>query len=138
MQQSVIPESVLNRLRDKTAATRIAVVGASSDPAKYGNIIVKNLLRQGYTVLPVNPRGGTIEGLPAYSDVSEVPGPVHVLDIVTPPAVKRAFLQRLDPALAGAVWLQDGSFEPEDIPIAKSRFPVVVHDACIMVVTRMV
>ena len=43
--------------------TRIAVAGASSNPEKYGNKIVRNLLGKGYTVLPLNPREETIEGL---------------------------------------------------------------------------
>lgn len=136
MRPSTIPASVTTRLQDKSATTRIAVVGASNDPGKYGNTIVLNLVRQGYTVLPVNPRGGVIAGLPAYADLASVPGPIHVVDVVTPPGVTRGLLERLDPAAAEAVWLQDGSFDDEVLRFAKLRFPVVVHDACIMVVTR--
>ena len=50
----------------RSTKTRIAVVGASNDPSKYGNIIVKNLMAHGYDVVPVNPKEATIAGLPAY------------------------------------------------------------------------
>lgn len=124
------------RLRDKSPATRIAVVGASNDPDKYGNIIVRTLAGHGYTVLPINPKAATIAGLPAYSDLASAPGPVHIVDLVTPPDVTRQVVQRLDPAAVDVVWLQDGSFDDEVIRLAESRFPVVVHHACIMVVAR--
>ena len=34
----------------------IAVVGASADPAKYGNMAVRAWQEAGWTVYPVNPR----------------------------------------------------------------------------------
>jgi predicted CoA-binding protein len=136
MRPSSIPESVSERLRDKSAGTRIAVVGASNDPDKYGNIIVRNLDRQGYAVLPVNPKGGEVAGLTAWPDLASVPRPIDIVDMVTPPSVTRKVLEALDPLSVGAVWLQDGSFDDEVIRLAESRFPVVVHHACIMVVTR--
>ena len=50
------PADVIAILKDRSVATRIAVVGASNDPAKYGNVIVRNLHGKGYAVLPVNPK----------------------------------------------------------------------------------
>ena len=35
---------------------KFAVVGATDNPEKYGNQIVKNLKNRGYEVYPVNPR----------------------------------------------------------------------------------
>ena len=35
---------------------RIALVGASNDPAKFGNRIFRDLVAKGYAVWPVNPR----------------------------------------------------------------------------------
>jgi uncharacterized protein len=135
MPQGAIPVSVEARLSHKDATTRVAVVGASNDPDKYGNVIVQNLAAKGYAVLPVNPREPTIAGLRAFPDVASVPRPVHVVDVVTPPAVTRKVLEALDPASVDAVWLQDGSFDDGVLAFAAARFPVLVHHACIMVVT---
>ena len=131
-----VPYIVATRLLARDASTRIAVVGASNNPEKYGNIIVQNLAGKGYTVLPVNPREPIIAGLPAFASLAEVPRPVHVVDFVTPPAVTLQVLKVLDPATVEAVWLQDGSFDDEVLAVAAKRFPTVVHHACIMVVTN--
>ena len=127
------PPEVLEKLRQRGPGTRIAVVGASNDPAKYGNVIVRNLAAKGYTVLPVNPREAAIAGLPAYPSLAAVPGPVDIVNVVTPPAVTLGILR--EAALLGlpAVWLQDGSYDDAVLEEA-ARAPFrTVHEACIMV-----
>jgi len=131
-----IPAEVAERLRRKDAGTRIAVVGASNDPSKYGNIIVKNLQGKGYTVLPVNPKEREIAGLRAFATLADVPRPVHAVDFVTPPPVTLKVLEGLDPSSVDAVWFQDGSFDDAVLAFAEGRFAAVVHHACIMVVTN--
>ena len=76
----------------------IAIVGASSDPSKFGHKAVKAYLRQGYDVYPVNPKGGEIAGCQVYTSLADVP--VERLDRITvylPPAVG---LQMLDEIVA--------------------------------------
>ncbi|WP_373501666.1 acetate--CoA ligase family protein [Desulfococcus sp.] len=57
----------------------VAVIGATANPKKGGNIIVANLTK-GYTgrIYPVNPRYGEIEGLKCYPSVMDVPDPVDL------------------------------------------------------------
>ena len=45
----------------------VAILGASADRTKFGNKAVREFLARGYTVYPVNPKGGEVEGLPGYS-----------------------------------------------------------------------
>ncbi len=52
----------------------VAIVGASADRGKFGNKAVRAYLADGYTVWPVNPRGGRIEGLDVYRSLAELPG----------------------------------------------------------------
>lgn len=124
------------KTRLRRTATRIAVVGASNDPSKYGNIIVNDLKRQGYVVLPVNPREATIAGLPVFRSLADVPKPVDIVDVVTPPPVTRKVLQDAAAAGIGLVWLQDGSFDDAVLEEAKAAPFKTVHHACIMVVAR--
>lgn len=130
------PPEVLALLRNKTSATRIAVVGASNAPAKYGNVIVRDLASKGYTVLPVNPREKEIAGLPAYPDLASVPGPVHLVNVVTPPEVTRRVLEEAARLGLPAVWLQDGSYDDEALAIAAAAPYKTVYEACIMVVSN--
>ncbi len=67
-------------------ARSIAVVGASHDKHKLGNVVTHNLLSLKYrgTVYPVNPKGGTLYGRAVYPSVTEIPYDVDVALIVVP------------------------------------------------------
>ncbi len=130
------PAEVLDVLRRRGPQTRIAVAGASKDPSKYGNIIVRNLMDKGYTVLPVNPREDAIEGLPVAHSVAELAKPVDILVVVTPPPVTLGILRQAADAGLPAVWLQDGSFDDTVLELAAASPFKTVHHACVMVVSN--
>lgn len=130
------PPDVLEILRRRGPQTRIAVAGASNDPEKFGNRIVRNLLGKGYTVLPLNPREETIEGLKVYHSLAELPGPVHILDVVTPPAATLKLLREAAELGLPVVWLQDGSFDEAVLEFARTAPFRTVSDACIMVASN--
>ena len=62
----------------------IAVVGASTKEHTIGSDIMKRLQEYKFTgkIYPVNPKGGIIEGLQAYTNVNEIPGEVDLAIIV--------------------------------------------------------
>lgn len=61
----------------------IAVIGASNE-MEYGGRVMYNLRRAGYSgaIYPVNPRQTVIQGIPAYADVRDIPGPVDLAVLV--------------------------------------------------------
>lgn len=129
-----VPDSVRDILRKPAA--RVALVGASASPEKYGNIIYRDLASRGYTVLPVNPSGADIEGQPSYRSLAEVPGPIDIIDVVIPPKASLAMVQALDPSICDVLWFQPGSFDDAVVEAATKRFPTVIAGDCIMVVAR--
>lgn len=64
----------------------VAVLGASKNPDKLGNIIVDNIITGGYTggIFPVNPTADRILDLPAYASVEDVEEDIDVAVIVLP------------------------------------------------------
>jgi len=71
----------------------VAVVGASRDPAKIGNIILRNIKQCGFPgrILPVNPRETEVEGLPCYPTASALPEVPEMAVLAVPAqAVARA------------------------------------------------
>ncbi|MBN1624851.1 MAG: CoA-binding protein, partial [Clostridia bacterium] len=50
-----------------------AVVGANTDPEKYGNMIYRKLKSRGYRVYAVNPVYKEIDGDECYSNLSSLP-----------------------------------------------------------------
>ncbi|HPD57133.1 MAG TPA: acetate--CoA ligase family protein [Smithellaceae bacterium] len=67
------------------SARSIALIGASPNPFKGGNFILKNLIAtfRG-DIYPVNPKYKTIEGLPCYAAVREIPDAVDMAIIFVP------------------------------------------------------
>ena len=65
----------------------VAVVGASTNPAKIGYRVVENIVSGGYpgAIYPINPKGGEILGLPTFPSVEAVEGEID-LAIVSVPA----------------------------------------------------
>jgi len=53
----------------------VALIGASNNPAKYGWIILANIIANGYNgrIYPINPREDKIWGLRDYRSISDVP-----------------------------------------------------------------
>jgi acetyltransferase len=65
----------------------VAVIGASATPGKVGHTILSNMLAAGYTgkLMPVNPKGGEIEGMAVTADVADLPRGLDLAVIAVPP-----------------------------------------------------
>ena len=65
----------------------VAVVGASTNPARASNIVVKYLLGKKYRTYPVNPvyAGQKILGQLCYAKLADLPGPIDAVDIFRRP-----------------------------------------------------
>ncbi len=88
----------------------VAILGASTDRAKFGNKSVRAHLRAGYDVYPVNPKADWIEDCQTYASLREIP--VEHLDrisIYLPPTVGMSVLPEIAAARAGEVWFNPGS-----------------------------
>lgn len=68
----------------------VAVVGASGTPGKVGHTIVSNMVQAGFKgrLIPVNPQGGEILGLPVATDVADLPRKLDLAVI----SVRRRFV----------------------------------------------
>jgi acetate---CoA ligase (ADP-forming) len=89
----------------------VAVVGASSDPAKRGHRAVLALLEAGYAgrIIPVNPAGGTLLGLPVVRGPYELEAPPDLALVCTPAAtVPRVLEEWGEGGTRGAVVLAGG------------------------------
>jgi uncharacterized protein len=124
--------SLRERLLGIYASTRtIAVVGASADPAKAAHQVPRYLQRQGYRILPVNPRGGELLGEPVARSLAEVGAPVDVVDVFRPAGEAPQIAREAIAAGASVLWLQLGIVSEEAGRLASSAGLTVVMDRCI-------
>ena len=87
----------------------VAVIGASNDRQKFGNRAVRAYVQQGYTVVPINPREHTVEGLRAYASILDVPGPVDMASFYVPPEIGEQVIADVAKKGVTEVWLNPGS-----------------------------
>ncbi|MBW1998929.1 MAG: CoA-binding protein [Deltaproteobacteria bacterium] len=64
----------------------VAVVGASTNPKKDGNIILRNIIDSDFSgeIYPINPNATEVCGLKAYPSLLDVPGEVDLVVIIIP------------------------------------------------------
>ena len=113
-----------------------ALVGATNDSSKYGNIIFKNMRAAGYTVYPVNPRATTVEGEKAYPDLASLPEKPAVVDIVIPPTLVSAVLDEAAQLGIKMVWMQPGAELQAAIDHASELGLNAIYNHCAMVEKR--
>lgn len=87
----------------------VAVIGASSNRAKYGNKALRAFERQGYRVIPINPHETEIEGHKAYASVLDVPDTIEMATVYVPGHVGVKIMDDLATKGVGEVWLNPGA-----------------------------
>ena len=89
-----------------------AVVGASTDPERFGHRIFKALKENGYRVYAVNPNHAQIDGDPCYPDLSSLPDRPDVVDMVVSPEHGAEVVEEAGRLGVPYNWFQPGTHEP--------------------------
>jgi predicted CoA-binding protein len=106
-------------MSEENAEKTVAVIGASNDRSKFGNMAVRAYRSEGWAVYPVNPREDTIEGLKAYSSISEIIATVTRAVLYLPPSIVLNVLVGIAQKGVREIYFNPGTESPE--AIAKSR-----------------
>lgn len=98
-----------DRLDEFLRGPRWAVVGASQDRSKFGNITFRELKRRGKKVYPVNPKATEVEGEACYPSLSALPETVDRVLIVVPPKQSESVVKEAAESGILSVWFQPGA-----------------------------
>ena len=101
-------------------AKTVAIIGASTDPRKFGNRALRAFRRQGYTVIPINPKEAQVEGLKSYRSVLDVPGSIDMATFYVPPEIGQRVIAEVAQKRIPEVWLNPGSESDELIRLARA------------------
>lgn len=123
------PDDALRELL--TNASTIAMVGASSNPDRPSNGIMRKLQSAGYHVIPVNPNETTILGERAYASLADVPERIDIVDVFRRAEFTPAIADEAVKIGAKALWLQSGVVNDEAAARAAAGGLMTVMDACI-------
>lgn len=114
----------------------IAMAGASPNWVRPSNFAMKYLLGKGYQVHPINPghAGKEICDQTVYASLSDVPGPIDMLDIFRNSAAAGALVDEAielkDEKQIKIVWLQLGVINHEAAARAEAAGLTVIMDRC--------
>jgi predicted CoA-binding protein len=97
----------------------VAIIGASNDREKFGNTAVRAFRAHGHSVYPVNLRASTIEGLPAFRSIADIPVDLDMTLLYVPPEVTLRLLPAIARKGPGELYLNPGS--EDDAVIARAR-----------------
>jgi predicted CoA-binding protein len=112
---------------------RVAVVGLSSDPSRPSYDVARYLQRQGYTIIPVNPKETEVLGEKSYPTLSDIPEPPDVVDVFRRPEYVGEIVDEAIKVGAKAVWLQLGVTNEEAARTAREAGLLVVMDRCMKI-----
>jgi predicted CoA-binding protein len=111
---------------------KLAIAGVSRNPRKFGNVIFRTLKGKGYSITPINPNGGTIDGNVCTDSIANLGSDIQNLLIVTH---KRETKKALEEAISKGIsniWIQNGCETEESIKIAQEKNINLVSKACFM------
>ncbi|MEK6985834.1 MAG: CoA-binding protein [Candidatus Thermoplasmatota archaeon] len=114
---------------------RIAMVGASDNPARDSNRVFAYLQKHGYNVLPVNPVAPVVLGVASVPDLPAAAnlGPVDMVDVFRASDQVMPIVEQAIAVKAKSIWFQLGVVNEPAIQKALAAGLDVVVDRCIKI-----
>ncbi|WP_040550358.1 CoA-binding protein [Pedosphaera parvula] len=110
----------------------VAIIGASTDRAKYGNKAVRAFRQQGFVVYPINPKEMEIEGIPSFKSILDIPERPNMVSVYLPPAPLLNVLSDIAKKGCDELWLNPGT-ESEQVMTEARRLGLKIVQACSIV-----
>jgi predicted CoA-binding protein len=114
-------------------AAVIAVVGASRESWKPSHSVPLQMLRHGWTIIPVNPFADEVFGVKTVPTLADIGVPVDLVDIFRPAEDAVEIVRQAVAINAPAVWLQTGIVSAEARRLATEAGIDYVEDRCLAV-----
>jgi len=113
---------------------RLALAGVSRDPRSFSRVLFRELRARGYDVVPINPAGGSIDGVPCLPRLQDVDPAVEGALLLTPPDATAQVVRECADAGVHRVWMHQGigagSASPAALALCEERGIAAVTGAC--------
>ena len=112
----------------------VAIIGASSNRAKFGNKALRAFANQGYTVYPINPTEAEVEGHQSYRSVLDVPGDIEMATFYVPAPIGVEVMDDIARKGIAEVWLNPGADDPRVVTRARALGLKIVQHCSIIAI----
>ncbi len=123
-------------VEDFIQSRRLAVVGVSRSPKKFGCTIYNELKQRGYQLFIVHPEAKEIAGERCYSDLAAVKGQVDGVVVCVSPAKVPQVIREAAAAGINKIWLQMGAENPQVPGLARELGVTVISGKCILMYAK--
>ncbi|MDC0036276.1 CoA-binding protein [Nitrosopumilus sp.] len=120
------------QITDILSLRTVAVIGMSKHSSKAAHYVPKYLIDNGYDVTPVNPNAEKILNISCYDSVSEIEGPVDIIDVFRPSEQISSIIGDCIEKKPKIIWLQEGIHDFESEELARKAGILVVFNRCML------
>lgn len=113
----------------------VAVLGASNKPERYSYQAVKLLVEKAHAVFPVHPALTTIDGVPVFKQLGDIPVSLHTLTVYVGPERSTALAAAILATRPQRVILNPGAENPA-LAQQLQAAGIQVENACTLVLLR--
>ena len=113
--------------------SRIAVVGMSPNSERASHYVSAYMIDAGYEITGVNPGQTEILGRPVFSKLSEIPGPLEIVDVFRASEYLMDIAKEAISLKAKVLWIQLDISDPKAEALAEAAGLIVIRQKCIMV-----
>jgi len=123
---------LLSQIEEFIKLRSYAIIGASAQKKKFGNMILKNMIQRGFNVYPVHKNAGCIAGIKCFADLKSLPEkPKGVILCVKPEETEKLVHEILDEGIKN-VWMQQGAESNKAVEFCVINDMRVISGQCIL------
>lgn len=110
----------------------IAVVGMSPRLERPSNYVSEYMIKQGYSIIPVNPGHSKINSMKSFKSILDIPDLIDIVNVFRQPQYVLPIVKNAISINAKVLWLQEGVQNEEAEQLAKDSNLIVISNDCIM------
>lgn len=109
-----------------------AIIGVSARKKKFGNDIMKQMLKRGFKIYPIHKKAMVIDGERCYPDIESLPEKPEGIIVCIPPAETEKVVKDIVHAGIKNVWMQQGAENKAAIDYCNAHDIKVVSKQCLL------
>jgi predicted CoA-binding protein len=110
---------------------KIAIAGVSHNPKKFGYAAYKTARDKGFDVIPVNKKGGNVDGIEMLKSVSELDPSLNLLIVTNKQDTKKVLEDAIGRGIKN-IWIQNGCESEEALKFAAQQDIQLVSKKCFL------